>query len=49
MKRGPGEQAKVPETFRGEPGGDTQRTRAPGLEANYGHANEGKLTFGLGL
>lgn len=49
MKEGPEERAKVPETFRGEPGGDTVRTRAPGLEANYGHANERKLTFGLGL
>ena len=49
MKRGPEETAKVPKTFRREPGGDIRRARAPGLEANYGHANEGKLTFGLGL
>ena len=49
VKRGPEETAKVPKTFRREPGGDIRRARAPGLEANYGHANEGKLTFGLGL
>lgn len=49
MKKGPGERANLPETLRGKLGGDRVRTRDPGPGANYGHANEGKLTFGLGL